>query len=110
MSQIELPLDNLKNFIYERLPLQTGDTVCERLDVAGRLAQAILEREQQWRTDSTLHFEVETGAMTGKPSEKAGFYTMTMFDEQGRALKLRVGREALAVLADLASEAVEDVR
>lgn len=49
----------------------------------------------------TLHVEIDDCSMTGKPSSKSGFYTVTMQTDPGRIVKLRLGDDALKALRDV---------
>lgn len=59
------------------------------------------QRTKQAQGRAETHFEIDDAGMIGKPSSRPGFYTVTMFDENQRVLKLRLGKDAKASLYDL---------
>lgn len=62
------------------------------------LAQGVLQTEQP---ESAMHVEIADCSMYGKPSEKPGFYTVTMQTDPGEIVKLRLGEDARKALRDV---------
>lgn len=65
---------------------------------AARLRYALNNPEQP---NTAIHVEIADCSMIGKPSEKPGFYTVTMQTDPGQMVKLRLGDDARKALRDV---------